>query len=254
MAKKTVRFEGGEDKPGGSQGQGGLPAAGWYPDSRMAGTQRYWDGEKWTEQTAPLSPGAAPTSTSSSAKPSSGVKKFFMIVGAIVTLIFLASVCVGYFGDSEKTKTQPPTSSDKIQHVGIPGEATISLAEGQSIRVVIKGVSMRSESLPGNEFTKAPEGKTFMVFDAEIKNVGTKDHDLSSDFRLKLPSGEILNSNTSLTPDSEIRSGSTLTPGASKAGTITFEAPIPQSGQKFVLLWKPSPLDADQAQFTYTHP
>jgi hypothetical protein len=28
--------------------------AGWYPDPKMAGTQRYWDGEQWTEHVAPM--------------------------------------------------------------------------------------------------------------------------------------------------------------------------------------------------------
>jgi hypothetical protein len=27
------------------------PAAGWYPDPSIPGTQRYWDGTKWTDQT-----------------------------------------------------------------------------------------------------------------------------------------------------------------------------------------------------------
>lgn len=29
---------------------------GWYPDPKMAGTQRYWDGEAWTDGIAPLAP------------------------------------------------------------------------------------------------------------------------------------------------------------------------------------------------------
>ena len=27
---------------------GGTPAAGWYPDPTMTNTRRYWDGERWT--------------------------------------------------------------------------------------------------------------------------------------------------------------------------------------------------------------
>ena len=30
--------------------------AGWYPHPSMAGTQRYWDGAKWTDNIAPLAP------------------------------------------------------------------------------------------------------------------------------------------------------------------------------------------------------
>lgn len=30
--------------------------AGWYPDPTQPDTQRYWDGDAWTEQRAPLSP------------------------------------------------------------------------------------------------------------------------------------------------------------------------------------------------------
>lgn len=29
-----------------------LPAAGWYPDPRAPGVQRYWNGQAWTESVA----------------------------------------------------------------------------------------------------------------------------------------------------------------------------------------------------------
>lgn len=29
---------------------------GWYPDPKMANTQRYWDGERWTDNAAPMPP------------------------------------------------------------------------------------------------------------------------------------------------------------------------------------------------------
>jgi hypothetical protein len=34
--------------------------AGWYPDPGDAGSQRYWDGARWTEHTAPAAPATAP--------------------------------------------------------------------------------------------------------------------------------------------------------------------------------------------------
>lgn len=30
--------------------------AGWYPDADMPGTQRYWDGDGWTDHVAPFAP------------------------------------------------------------------------------------------------------------------------------------------------------------------------------------------------------
>lgn len=32
---------------------GGSPAAGWYPEPGAAGTLRYWDGTRWTEDRRP---------------------------------------------------------------------------------------------------------------------------------------------------------------------------------------------------------
>lgn len=30
------------------------PSAGWYAHPKMAGTRRYWDGDKWTDHIAPV--------------------------------------------------------------------------------------------------------------------------------------------------------------------------------------------------------
>lgn len=39
----------------------GQPSAGWYPVDAL--TQRYWDGELWTDNVAPIAPPSAPTPT-----------------------------------------------------------------------------------------------------------------------------------------------------------------------------------------------
>lgn len=39
---------------GATSGEGASPPPGWYPDPEQAQTQRFWDGEKWTDQRAPL--------------------------------------------------------------------------------------------------------------------------------------------------------------------------------------------------------
>ena len=35
-----------------------MTPAGWYPHPSMTGTLGYWNGEKWTEQVAPMAGGA----------------------------------------------------------------------------------------------------------------------------------------------------------------------------------------------------
>lgn len=42
---------------------GGEPPAGWYPDPTNPNTQRYWDGERWTEHVQPLVDGQPPPPT-----------------------------------------------------------------------------------------------------------------------------------------------------------------------------------------------
>lgn len=37
-----------------------VPPAGWYPDTSVPGQQRYWDGARWTEHTAPIAAPAQP--------------------------------------------------------------------------------------------------------------------------------------------------------------------------------------------------
>jgi len=37
--------------------------AGWYADSNMANTQRYWDGKSWTDDVAPLGASQQPASS-----------------------------------------------------------------------------------------------------------------------------------------------------------------------------------------------
>jgi Protein of unknown function (DUF2510) len=38
-----------------------MAVAGWYPDLAVPGQMRYWDGDEWTEQTAPHAPRASAT-------------------------------------------------------------------------------------------------------------------------------------------------------------------------------------------------
>ena len=62
--------------------------AGWYPDPQQTGTQRYWDGERWTEQVAPMPEARGATNAAAS------VFLLLCAVGVVVLLILVAGALV----------------------------------------------------------------------------------------------------------------------------------------------------------------
>lgn len=71
--------------------------AGWYAHPSMADTQRYWDGQQWTDHIAPGSPQTAPASPRTEAQANHtlitvGLLSAFLlpILGFIVGVILLA--------------------------------------------------------------------------------------------------------------------------------------------------------------------
>lgn len=62
---------------------------GWYPHPSMAGTQRYWDGSKWTDHVAPL-----PVAPEPPADPNWTRQRVLgTVLGlAVIVLLFLAYV------------------------------------------------------------------------------------------------------------------------------------------------------------------
>lgn len=65
---------------------------GWYPDPKMAGTQRYWDGNRWSDHVAPLA-GPTPTQAQTEAFERMKANATLETVGWI-TAIFLPFVGV----------------------------------------------------------------------------------------------------------------------------------------------------------------
>lgn len=58
--------------------------AGWYRDASAVNTQRYWDGEQWTEQVQPL------------ADPSSGVTRGILMAALILGgIVFVCAILYG---------------------------------------------------------------------------------------------------------------------------------------------------------------
>lgn len=62
---------------------------GWYPDPKLAGTQRYWDGQRWTDNVAPLVMAPPrPASSDSNLETIGWLTAFlFPIVGVVVGII-----------------------------------------------------------------------------------------------------------------------------------------------------------------------
>ena len=60
----------------------GGPSAGWYPDPSMAGTQRYWDGSRWSDHVAPMA--ASQPRRSTEAEDVSG-----LVVAGVITSIII---------------------------------------------------------------------------------------------------------------------------------------------------------------------
>lgn len=60
--------------------------AGWYPDPKMSGTQRYWDGTEWSDHVAPAPNYQRPAQPDNSALVAVGVVTSMLlpIVGFIV--------------------------------------------------------------------------------------------------------------------------------------------------------------------------
>jgi hypothetical protein len=66
----------------------GLPPAGWYADPEMVDTQRYWDGQQWTEHRAPGTPERAKSGDGGGLEVAGWITAvFFPIVGLIIGIV-----------------------------------------------------------------------------------------------------------------------------------------------------------------------
>jgi hypothetical protein len=184
-------------------------------------------------------------------------RKIVIIPLALVLLVIIISSMGG--GDSGdgvgSSDNAGGGSSSNVVQATIPGEATLDISGNRST-TRFTGVTTRKESIPGNEFSAAAEGKVFLTFAGEVENLGPDDLDLNASvYRLKMPTGEILDYQAySADGDKAFTLGTTLPRGVKKAGQMSWEVPTPAQGQTYVILWKPSPFEAEQAQFTYTSP
>jgi Protein of unknown function (DUF2510)/SmpA / OmlA family len=126
---------------------------GWYPDPQQPGTQRYWDGQQWTQQTAPGGPQAP--------KKGGGSLVLKIMLGILLAGIVLIGGCALLVGGavneagkaieeennkSAITQTQfdqvqiGDTKSDVTKALGQPSTSSSSQAEDMNLDCVYYNV------------------------------------------------------------------------------------------------------------------
>lgn len=106
---------------------GGTPP-GWYPDPQTPGQQRYWDGQAWTENVAPLAPAAPP------AAPVTTVEQQYVPApppksnkGCIIALVVLGVILLlGVVGFFVAVNVLGDKAEDFISDVGEELESDLS--------------------------------------------------------------------------------------------------------------------------------
>jgi len=79
------------------------PPAGWYPHPSMANTQRYWDGERWTDHIAPQGT-PAPGQQPADLKVPSNWRRAVAVLAVLVLLLAAAWYFLGYNSAESKAK------------------------------------------------------------------------------------------------------------------------------------------------------
>lgn len=157
-----------------SAGQGSssptqLPPAGWYPDPAGANTERWWDGEKWTDSQRPTTAAvpsnddttsaahafprvdAAPPSTEAKGQSNARPTWFYPLIAAMAVL-FVVAVSVMAVIQVMDSRAEAKRVSDEASASAAAVEASAS-AEAARFRLIpdaVNGCGL-SESLVGDD-------------------------------------------------------------------------------------------------------
>ena len=148
-------------------------APGWYPDPAGGTGQRFFDGTNWTDQTAPhpsyFSPPAQPGSLQSTRK-SGASKGILTLVGIIVAVVALVSMCTSGSNSASSNKEDSSPSSQSASG----GAASEGATLGDEVRdgkfaFVVNSVAPSDSAFGGNP----PRGK-WIIADVTVTNIGNE--------------------------------------------------------------------------------
>jgi len=157
------------------------------------------------------------------------------IVGVVALVIIACGAASDTASNSGTTTSGGTSSTTKSQHFKV----------GQQVKVgdtyVVTVNSVKTDA--GDDVFKPKDGNTFLIVDVSVKNVSSKEQDLSSllQFTLKDSSGQKYNEtivSNATAPDGKIAAGDVTkgqlayeVPAAQKSFTLAFEADIVSGGQ-----------------------
>lgn len=162
---------------------------------------------------------------------------FGLGVVVLAAVVFLACGSGSANSGSTTTGGSSSTSSNTAKHFKVGDQVKV----GDTYIVTVNSVTTSN----GDDFSKPKSGNTFLIVDVSIKNVSSKEQNLSSllQFTLKDSSGQkydetILTGATA--PDGKLAAGDVVkgqlpyeVPTAQHGFTLAFEADIISSGQTF---------------------
>lgn len=90
---------------------------GWYPEANNPSQMRYWDGQNWTEQTAPAGQSPSGPGGPATPPPAQDKKNWFLrhkILSAVLAIIVIAIIAAaagsGGGSDDSNTASEDPTA------------------------------------------------------------------------------------------------------------------------------------------------
>ena len=222
---------------------------GWYPDPSDPSRQRYFDGNKWTENYAPFGPPAPGIGQPAKTGMSRGMK-IGLGIGAVVLVIFASCD-----GNSDKPSSSPSSSSStatktssstatktrtaggwggtsSVPSTSVMPTGKVAAPVGSSVRdgkfeFEVLGVD-RSASKEGVFSSEAAKGEFFIVH-LRVTNIGDDARSFSASSQHLIVNGNKYDATTSITDENWMED---INPGLSIEASLTFDIPrgaVPES-------------------------